>query len=545
MLVKLRIVVFLTLFFLFSPTVVSATNYYVSNTGDDLNLGTQAQPWKTIQRSTQTPVAAGDTIYVRGGTYIVLNDTLPIRISRSGSAGNYISYKAYGIDDAGIPDETPIIYGNYPDYMDQVFAGFDVINSASYIHIEGFAIEGFRAGLSCKASSHHVTFKNNILRYNSSSGISSSNSGSPQSCDYMLIVGNDIHDNGYFRDGTVANGQGLGWGSGISINTHAVPYIFGSNLNEFHTVIRNNRIYHNYDGTGGDTDAWTVADHTDGNGIILDLAGNLPPTLIENNLIFDNGGRGFHPLGARNVWFVGNTLYRNGFDPYFPGPHAEIMGRSAVYNALTLPLQNIHIINNLVVPRSVESGESNITYYPNFFDTSTGNPYPAVDPAEIHASYNIWYGGTWSPVYSTKGTNYIEIDPANVAYNTFFVNPSINPANANFDLLTGASAINAGTSNFDAPINASLQMTDYDGVTRPPNYDIGAYEGPDIALSPTPSCIKKTGGDADCNDIINLTDFITWKTEFLNPTGTPTADFDGNGVGLSDFMIWKNEYLGR
>jgi pyrimidine deaminase RibD-like protein len=51
-----------------SATSISANTYYVSVTGNDANAGTQAQPWKTIQKAVNTS-ANGDRIIVSGGNY--------------------------------------------------------------------------------------------------------------------------------------------------------------------------------------------------------------------------------------------------------------------------------------------------------------------------------------------------------------------------------------------------------------------------------------------------------------------------------------------
>ena len=48
---------------------VRAATYYVSTSGNDGNNGTSlSTPWRTINKAAQTMVA-GDTVYVRGGTY--------------------------------------------------------------------------------------------------------------------------------------------------------------------------------------------------------------------------------------------------------------------------------------------------------------------------------------------------------------------------------------------------------------------------------------------------------------------------------------------
>jgi hypothetical protein len=64
--------------------------YYVSSTGNDGNPGTIDQPWRTIHHAAET-VVAGDTVYIRGGTY---NEQ--VRIVTSGSAAEgYITFAAY------------------------------------------------------------------------------------------------------------------------------------------------------------------------------------------------------------------------------------------------------------------------------------------------------------------------------------------------------------------------------------------------------------------------------------------------------------------
>ena len=78
----------------------SGKTYYVSTSGNDTNPGTEQQPFKTIQKAADS-VAAGDTVYVKGGTY---NEQ--IRITASGTAGNYITFLPYNnetvvIDGAG------------------------------------------------------------------------------------------------------------------------------------------------------------------------------------------------------------------------------------------------------------------------------------------------------------------------------------------------------------------------------------------------------------------------------------------------------------
>lgn len=69
-----------------------AATYYVSELGDDSNPGTQAQPWRTVQKAANTMVS-GDTVYVQAGTY-----DEPVTTQRSGAdASHYITFQGVGL----------------------------------------------------------------------------------------------------------------------------------------------------------------------------------------------------------------------------------------------------------------------------------------------------------------------------------------------------------------------------------------------------------------------------------------------------------------
>ena len=434
------IAVFVSLPAVAAPSVASASGntYYVAPGGNDSGPGTMDQPWGSIQKAANT-LQAGDTVLIRGGTYHIPNSGPRISPANSGASGAYITFQTY-------PGESVTIQGNYPTVGDSVWYGFD-IRGKSYIRIEGLTIRGFHAGVGVRAPSHHITVSNCILEYNSESGFSSTDkvSGTKDAGDYLSIEGNIIRWNGYYADGTPATRVYEGWGSGISINAHNNPYKFDNNPG-FHTVIRGNYIYHNYDGTGGDLD--NDPDHTDGNGIIIDRGGDLPPMLIENNIVFDNGGRGIHPFGSQNVWIVGNTLYNNGWDTEFLSPNTlcEIGGYAA-----NSALSNIHILNNIVNAR----GNNQITYFPD------------IQPGILTMENNLWFGNPYRETYSPYGENYVRSDPQ-------FVNASLDPISADFHLVGYSPAIDRGTDDLES----GSGVTDFDGRPRPQaqGYDIGAYE---------------------------------------------------------------------
>ena len=76
--------------------------YFVSTDGDDQNPGTYEEPWRTISKAAGT-VTAGDTVYIRGGTY-----EEQVTISISGTEDDYIVFSAWQsedpvIDGASVP----------------------------------------------------------------------------------------------------------------------------------------------------------------------------------------------------------------------------------------------------------------------------------------------------------------------------------------------------------------------------------------------------------------------------------------------------------
>ena len=63
-------------FILIFISSISASNYYVSNNGDDNNPGTLQSPFLTIQKAADI-MTAGDVCYIRQGSYheaIIMNN---------------------------------------------------------------------------------------------------------------------------------------------------------------------------------------------------------------------------------------------------------------------------------------------------------------------------------------------------------------------------------------------------------------------------------------------------------------------------------------
>ena len=257
--------------------------YYVSVDGSDDYDFEQAQDrataWGTIQRAVEAAVA-GDTIVVTDGTY-----TEQVFLNNSGEDGKDILIRAenqHGVRLLGF------IHGR--DVSHITVEGFDVTNRSGGSITEGFVFY----------NSHHITIRNNIARGSYGGGIQFNQS------DWLLIEGNITHGNAFFnRDRH----------SGISVYQ---ARDLDSDDREWGIIIRNNVSYGNKNLVGGSPGGGP----TDGNGIVLDDFKNVQRgadgvaygrrTLVENNLLYGNGGHGIHLHLALNVDIRNNTGVGNG-----------------------------------------------------------------------------------------------------------------------------------------------------------------------------------------------------------------------------------------
>ncbi len=110
-------VLFLAIYLIFNLSSVAHsadTTYYVAPDGDDSNVGSLAQPWRTIQKAADT-VSPGDTVLIQPGIY-----RENIIITRSGTEQAPIIFRA---DDGGVQqgDEAVRLWGS-EDSREMVWA---------------------------------------------------------------------------------------------------------------------------------------------------------------------------------------------------------------------------------------------------------------------------------------------------------------------------------------------------------------------------------------------------------------------------------------
>ncbi|PYU64557.1 MAG: hypothetical protein DMG56_06010, partial [Acidobacteria bacterium] len=174
-----------------------------------------------------------------------------------------------------------------------------------------------------------------------------------------------VSHNGYIPS-NASNVSWWSWTSGISLNSSQ----WFDTYSGLHNIISNNTVVGEFDNT---------SNHTDGNGIILDLGGNTPPTLILNNVVYGNGGRCIQPNYVQNFYVINNTCYKNDLDP--SEPNFPSFGTNGASNGYIV--NNIAYAWNSGYPAYGEyNGSSNIFFYTNLLYGASYN-FSYSDPSQF------------------------------------------------------------------------------------------------------------------------------------------------------------------
>jgi len=426
-----------------------ARTYYVSANGSDKSNGLSINSaFATLQKAADLS-QPGDIVYVMNGTYRQPSGSNGnvLTIRNSGTANAWITYKAYP--------------GQQPKIISTGWSGIE-IQGAEYITVEGFELEGNSDSVTLDyalaqkdnlnnpitsgngilidpkngSNPHHVVIRNNSISKFGGGGISTIGA------DYITIEGNQVHDNAHYSP--YAN-------SGISI-------LGGWNSDQntgYKIVIRGNQVYRNQELV-----PWfQTGTVSDGNGIIIDTTRNQDDfntqtgasgaykgrTLIENNIVYSNGGRGIHSFLSDHIDIFNNTTYMN-------SSHPDIQDGEIT----AIQSNDVNVLNNIIYtssgkPGNTISNSSNVTY-----------------------DYNLVYNTTKFTTHSTH--NLIGQDPL-----------LVNPAAGDFSLQANSPALDQGITE--------LTTEDYFGLSRPQGrgIDLGATERPVTpALNSMPKSINGT-----------------------------------------------------
>ncbi|RKN47901.1 right-handed parallel beta-helix repeat-containing protein [Micromonospora endolithica] len=360
---------------------------YVSGRGDDRNDGlSRARPLRTLARAARL-TDPGDTVLVDDGEYSAPGRPTVVAIERSGTAARPITW-------AALPGARPTVRATG-------FHGIWV--HASHIIVVGFTITGMEGKLSraqiaaaARGDVSDPAVSNSCI---SVSELKNANPLRPPT--HVQVWGNSVSGctlggivtqlADYVRvEYNVSTGNGFrsSWGgSGISLHGN-----FDSDRNTgYRNHVRGNVSCDNANYNRSHASGLTKVQ--DGNGIIIDYF-NRPPrasraytgrTLIENNIVCRNGGRGINVFNSSYVDVVNNTAYHNAWHPEIDGDLTIVRGTDVrVVNtivvarpgeiALSAGGTNVRLDHNLVVgPYRAPADRALLTADPRFVDPVKGD----------------------------------------------------------------------------------------------------------------------------------------------------------------------------
>ncbi len=471
------------------------TNYYVAKNGSDINLGTVASPWLTIQHGVNQ-LTPGDILNIKAGTYYEKID-----IDVSGTAAAKITIKNFQNDEV-------IISGANSNNNTSI-----IWTDNAYLRIEGLHVtdsqKNYSAGITLQGAAHHIDVVNNkVSKINFSSDpnapvTSNTNAvpvsalgdaadpgnGIPDSVHHISFIGNEVFDNrtGYSENLTMGGNVShfLMEGNIVHDNTNigidATGNYGESPVSAYDHVrygtIKNNTLYNN------------TSPYSPAAGIYIDGGKNI---IVENNLSYNNGYGG--EIGCEengettNIIFRNNVFYHNatagmhfgGYDVNTTG----IVTNSQIYNNTFYQNDTQNDANGeLILTKS-----SNCKIFNNIFYINAQNVflYAYRTQSNLVMDYNLVYSanGVATTIETTTdgenngGNAYVGLAAFYTATgygaHSFFGDPLLaDTANANFHIASNSPAVNAG----DPAHTPDPVEVDLDGAARAvQTVDIGVDE---------------------------------------------------------------------
>jgi hypothetical protein len=106
------------LLFVVADRLAESGTYCVAPKGNDANPGTEAQPWKTLQKAARS-VEPGDTVRIKAGDYFAGESW---KVNRAGTAERPITYQAYGDGEVRINPSSAIPPGTWARVKDAIYS---------------------------------------------------------------------------------------------------------------------------------------------------------------------------------------------------------------------------------------------------------------------------------------------------------------------------------------------------------------------------------------------------------------------------------------
>lgn len=494
-------------------TSIKASDYYVSNTGNDTNAGTSSSPFKTFSKAISILVS-GDTLYIYGGTY-----TEKLSLTKAYTSSAPLTIKpVFGqnvvIDGAG--NDAPLSI------------------TGSYINLEGLEVKG-GSPLDC------VLIKGKYININKFNVHDCYHFGIRLGGQNIVVENSDVHDNETENvGGTNTSG---GWGSG-----------FKGSIGASGNIIHNNRVYHNW-----------------GEGIAMTQSGS---ATIENNLVYDNYSvniyidNSFNIDVRRNMTYSTDPTYYRNFSGVKKPANCITIGEEN-YTGWEYQLANIRILNNIMYhcrngtgftySEGPDGGLNTVLIAYNTVWGSTeyalkiiNQPTRTINTtiennifggsSSIDLSTGIsYYNNNWSGAVPSNGVG----SGDKIGDPKFYINP--NTMASSYRLSSSSLAIDSGKAIADV-------TDDYENKVRDALPDIGAIEyTTTVNTTPTTSPVATSmatptptikQGDANNDGYVNEADYSIWFSHFdQSVLGIQNGNFNGDSkVDGIDYVIWLNNY---
>lgn len=503
--------------------------YYVAPNGDDSNPGTEAQPFRTLDKGISV-LDSGDTLYIREGTYYE-----EVTVSSSGTAGKQITISAY-------PEEHPIIdaQGTLPgDYY-----GYLITLRGDYITLSGLEIKNVYGTAVWVRGSHNIV-RNMKIHHCLNKAILVGGGGdcsSGVSNAYDIVEDNEVWMTSLIHEGINYGGR---WAGAISVAR--CPQ---------HTIVRRNVVhetwgigiqaYEAYNTTFEDNVVWN-------NQLEHYYVNNAPYTLVQRNLAYNTPDSIFLYMGrpgvgiafcdenpeplSHHVTIVNNLVLGGGRGFYFFNQQAE----SGLKDFL---MAHNTFVDSHTVGLTIEAGDhENSRIYNNVF-LEEGTVAIVPDDPDLDFSHNLW---TEAPSAAASNAYDVIGDPRLVMSGS--TDPGLLDADW-FSLLSDSPAVDAGITLSEVP-------SDFDGAPRPtgPGYDIGAYEFPSVRVTDL-RVVSTVGGVPSLTATLRWTAPDTAVTYTLRSSDTPlttanwssaplvTVPFTASEPGSSEWLTTPVDYTG-
>jgi hypothetical protein len=449
-----------------------AATYYVdcessaaSDSHSDEQATSEATPWKTLWHA-GWQAKPGDTVLVKGGECPDPEDISPIwdhnqaafLLQNGEEAGRKWTYfKAYPGHHPHIrfkPTKTGIhIWGSYI-----WIEGFEIspnnYNPGEISCCDGNGHSGFgiwitggKNGDGKTIDAHHVVIRNCNIHNCAAAGIGGN------WADYMTIENNTIWNNSWWSNcGTSGIHIYQPLASNINSGTTTV------NGTDYRIVIANNRIY----GNDNKVNTCGVSWPSDGNGIALDDFSWAQPnsmlpeqlnkmyphrTLVMNNLLYGNGGRGIL-VGGGHVDILQNTAYGNMQNAELRNTCGDQQEWCNMFGEIAVDGPDMRIFNNIAVAQHTRTLSVKLL-------TDWSKIIGADMTKKVAYGNNLTYGGWGIEDNGTSGLN----AGGNFIQDPLLTAPSLD-GSADFHLKNGSPAINKGSAANSVPL-------DFEAYRRP------------------------------------------------------------------------------